>query len=85
MPRQNSSHFAQGQGNRRGEWRTYCGRSVRERSLVTLSQAEWISCRECRKAALQAKADFADAPDLIGSAQSEGSLNTLTGIAGKAR
>lgn len=60
MPRQNNSHFAQGQGNRRGEWRTYCGRSVRERSLVTLSQAEWILCPECRKAALQAKADFGD-------------------------
>lgn len=85
MPRQNSSHFAMRQGNRRGEWATYCGRSVRERSLVSLQQAEWIVCPECRAAALKAKADFDDAPDLIGSVQSEGALNTLTGIAGKTR
>lgn len=85
MPRQNSSHFALRQGNRRGEWATACGQSVRERHLVTVSQAEWIRCPECRKAALQAKADFEDTPDLIGSVQSEGVLNTLTGIAGKAR
>ena len=59
MPRQTSSHFALRQGNRRGEWATACGQSVRERSLVSVSQAEWIVCRECRKAAMQAKADFA--------------------------
>lgn len=83
MARSNSSHFALRQGNRRGEWATACGRSVREGSLTTLQHAEWISCPECRKAALQAKADFADLPDLIGYAQSQGVLNTLVGIAGK--
>lgn len=56
MPRSNSSHFALRQGNRRGEWATACGRSVRERSLSTLEFAEWISCNECRAAALAAKA-----------------------------
>lgn len=61
MPR-SSSHFAIRRGNRRGEWMTACGRSVREGSLVTLNQAEWIVCPECRKAALQAYKDF-DAAD----------------------
>lgn len=57
--RSTSSHFALRQGNRRGEWATACGRSVKERSLTTLEYAAWISCEECRKAALSAKAAVA--------------------------
>lgn len=55
MPSQESSHFALRQGNRRGEWRTYCGRSVREASLTTVEHADWIVCPECRAAAIAAR------------------------------
>jgi hypothetical protein len=58
MPYQKSSHFALRQGNRRGEWMTACGQSVRERSLSTLDTADWIVCSECRTAALAARAAF---------------------------
>lgn len=60
MPNQKKSHFAMRQGNRRGEWATYCGLSVRESSVVSLSLADWITCDECRKAAQAAKAAFAE-------------------------
>jgi hypothetical protein len=56
MPSQKSSHFALRQGNRRGEWATACGQSVRERSLCSLDTADWIVCPECRTAALAARA-----------------------------
>lgn len=62
MKRSTSSHFALRQGNRRGEWATACGRSVRERTLSTVEFAEWISCSECRKAALAARQEMAVPP-----------------------
>ena len=60
MPSQNSSHFALRQGNRRGEWATACGRSVRERSLCSLDTADWIVCPECRAAAVAARDAMAE-------------------------
>jgi ribosome-binding protein aMBF1 (putative translation factor) len=69
MGRSTSSHFPLRQGNRRGEWATACGRSVREQSLATVEFAEWISCSECRKAALAAKAALSGEDDDCREAQ----------------
>lgn len=55
MAKQKHGHFALRGGNRRGEWATACGRSVREQSLVSIRYAEWITCPECRKWALEAR------------------------------
>jgi hypothetical protein len=60
MSRQNSSHFALRQGNRRGEWATACGQSVREKSLCSLDTADWIVCPECRAAAVAARDAMAE-------------------------